>query len=167
MKTATMCNHCFQSYSTHWQSLFLNAVLFLLTIASPQTQITEGWRQKCPCAEAGTCPAFTCASPCCPTGSILREYLSGQDCWCFTSYSDLLLLLLKGFLLQWLLLPLITHFLYLRSYTDCTTGCTAHASPKTFSEILHQDDNSGCHLKYKPCCFDSQERSCHWKLILL
>lgn len=107
-----------------------------------------------------------------PTSSTPRNCLSHQDCWLFTSYSDcfkehqLIASPPEGILAKKHTCTSNYPFSLLGSYIDCITGYSSCLSKDllwdTSSRIY-----SGYRLKYRPCCFDSQERSCHWKLILL
>ena len=116
------------------------------------------------------CLCISLMSP--PTRSTPRNCLSWQDCWLFTSYSDcstehqLIASPPEGILAKKHTLTSNYPFSLLGSYTDCITGYSSCLSKDllwgTSSRIY-----SGYHLKYRSCCFDSQERSCHRKLILL
>lgn len=116
------------------------------------------------------CLCTSLTSP--PMSSTWRNRLSWQDCWLFTSYSDcsrehqLIASSPEGILAKKHTLTFNYLFSLLGSYIGCITGYSS-----CLSKDLLWDTSSriypGYHLKYRPCCFDSQERSCHWKLILL
>lgn len=149
-------------------------VQFLINVAAPQTQNSEGWGKKFLGAEVGTCPASACSSPWCHPPQALQwetafhGNIADFSCLNLTGLeSTSLLLLLKGFLLKSKHLTSNYSFSLLGSYTDCITGYNSGLS----KDLLWDASSriySGYHLKYRPCCFDSQERrNCHWKLILL
>lgn len=115
-----------------------------------------------------------CISLMSPSTSItMRNCLSWQNCWLFMSYSywfrehQLLASPPEGILAKKQTLTSNYSFSLLGSHTDCITGYNSGLS-KDLRWDASSRIYSGYHLKYRPCCFDSQERrNCHWKLILL
>lgn len=140
------------------------------------TSDTELWGSEAPGRRRSRhllCPCLCISLMSPPTSTAMRNCLPGQNCWLLMSYSDwfrehqLIASPPEGILAKKQTLTSNYSLFLLGSYTDCITGYNSCL----FKDLLWDTSSrmySGCHLKYRPCCFDSQERrNCQWKLILL